>query len=245
MTRDELTVWINNEITGGGSISVEMPKAEIKRVIEKSVLEVYQLYQDSLEHKWMLMPRDLFWTKAFRETRTIQFADCVTSVIKFQEARRRYSFYGFNDPDLSFDKAVNSGIYFGSQFNNEWITGMQISWLTWDQMKLFSLIDIQHSWNPITHRLLVTGHDPKADVVCEMYVRVPEDQLFDDPWVRKYICGKCKIEMSRIIGTFQATLVGSVQINYGVWKEEGAEDVNECKDYWKEMQQGSWFISFP
>ena len=144
MTKDEFTNWINEEITLGGSISIELPKKEIKRVIDKATSEIYLLYPDSLEHKFMLIPKELFWRQEFRKERVIEFSDCVTAVTRFQEAHKMYNFYGFNDPDMSFQKAVNSGIYFGGQFNNEWITGMQIAWLSWDQMKTFSLVDIRH-----------------------------------------------------------------------------------------------------
>lgn len=245
MTKDELTNWIDNEITLGGSIDIKLPRQEIRRVIEKATREVYLLYVDSVEQKWMLMPKALFYRPEFRANRVIQFADCVTAVTRFQEAHKMYNFYGFNDPDMSFQKAVNSGIYFGSQFNNEWITSMQISWLSWDQMKTFSLVDIRHSWNPNTHRLQVLGHDPKADVICEIMTKVPEQELWEDPMVRKYIGGKCKVEVSRLIGTFTTNLIGGITVNSGLYKDEGTEEINEAKEYFKETNKGDWFVSFP
>lgn len=245
MTKDELTNWINDEITLGGSISIELPKKEIKRVIEKATKEVYQLYADSVEQKYMFIPKELFYRPEFRQDRVIQFADCITAVTRFQEAHKMYNFYGFNDPDMSFQKAVNSAIYFGSQFNNEWLTSMQVAWLSWDQMKTFTLVDIRHYWNPNTHRLQVLGHDPKTDVICEMMVKVPEEALWEDGMVRKYICGKCKVEVSRLIGTFTSNLIGGITVNSGLYKDEGTEEITEAKEYFTNTNKGYWFVSFP
>lgn len=246
MTKSELSAWIDSEITLGGAIGIQLPKAEIDRVIDKATNEVYELYTDSLEHKFLLMPSSIFWTPEFRANRTIQFADCVTSVIKFQEAQRRFGLSGFRDGDISWNKAIYSGIFFGSPMNTEWILDMSVAWLSWDQMKTFTVVDIQHHWNRLTHRLTVTGHEPKSQfLVVELMTKVKPEDLYEDPWVRKYIAGKCKVEVTRMIGTFTQTLVGGVNVNSTTYKDEGQAEIDECKEYWKDLIQASWFISFP
>jgi len=37
------------------------------------------------------------------------------------------------------------------------------------------------------------GHDPYNDVYCEVAVKVDEQELFEDPWVRQWIAAKCKL----------------------------------------------------
>lgn len=88
---------------------------------------------------------------------------------------------------------------------------------------------------------MVLGHDPHCNVFCELAVKVPETELWDDPWVKQWIGAKCKLQIAKKIGTFTANLIGGVTINTGLYTDEANKDLDECKERWNNMQQADWF----
>ena len=245
MTKDELIKWIKNDITVGGQININIPDSEYERVIKYRTRELYEYYMDSLQSKFIIISPRVFMSPEFRSNRQIQFPDCVISVYKFYELNRRNGLFGINDPDISFNRAFQSDMWFGSPMNFDTISYRLTQWMAWDQMKEFTLIDIQHSWNRNTHRLLVSGHDPHVPVYCEFYEKVPDEDLWEDPWAKKWICAYCKKEVSRMIGTFTATIIGGVTVNANIWKEEADEEIKDCKEYFKEVNTNTTFEMWP
>lgn len=245
MTRDELRSWIKDEVTMSGSININIQDKEIDRIIDKGTLELYELYPDALKDSCCIIPLHTFRTSNFKQTRTIQFPKCVYSITEFKEMKRRNGLFGIQDPDISFNKAFQADMYFSAPYNMDTVSFRTYQWSLWDQMKQFTLIDIQHSWNRLSKTLLVTGHDPLTDVWCRLNVIVPEQELWEDPWARMWISAKCKLQVYKLLGTVSSNLIGGVTINANVYKEDADNDINTCKEYWKEINQASYFEAFP
>lgn len=243
MTLEEMVEWLKDEVTMSGSINVNLSDAEYKRIIEKETLKIYEKYPDSLETRYCIIPRQNFYTKEFRQNRMIQFPSCVLSVSKFQEMSRRNAMFGTSDPDFGFNKMFQADMWLGSQMNLDSVMFRTIQWSVWDQLKQFSLVDINHSWNRARHTMLVTGHDPYYDVYCEVYCKVQEDLLWEDPWVKQWIGAKCKLNVARSIGTFTVNLLGGVTVNTALYTDEAKSEIEECENTWKDMLQGDWIIT--
>ena len=88
----------------------------------------------------------------------------------------------------------------------------------------------------------MTGHDPRCNVWCEPYVKVPETQLFDDIYCQKWIAAKCRMNVARMIGTFTTQLIGGVTVNTNLYTEEAKDDINDCKEYWKSLRDADMFF---
>lgn len=245
MNRDDLRNWVKDEVTMSGSIQLNITDKEIDRVIDYATQEVYEMYPDALKDSCCIIPLATFRTPEFKRTRTIQFPKCVMSVTEFREMKRRNSLFGIQDPDISFNRAFQSDMYFSAPYNMDTVTFRTMQWSLWDQLKMFTLVDIQHSWNRNSHTLLVPGHDPFTDVWCRLMVKVPEQELWEDPWCKKWIAAKCKKQVHKLLGTVTANIIGGVTINANIYKEDADADIQECKDYWKELIQGDYFLAFP
>lgn len=234
--------WLKNEITMSGSINISLSDAEYERILDKEINMVYQLYPVAVKHQYVVIGKDKFYLPEFRKTRTIKFPDCVLSVGRFEEMKRRNSIFGIFDADFSFNKCFQADMWLGSQMNMDSVMFRTIQWSLWDQMKVFDLVDIKHDWNEADHTLLVLGHDPTVDVWCEVWTKVPPTELYDDPWVRQYLCGKCKLQVAKMIGTFTTTLPGGVSVNYNLWTEEANKEIDECKEQWKMQTNADHFF---
>ena len=241
MTRKELVAWLKDEVTLSGALAINLPEAEYERIIDREVKAVYELCPEAVKTAWTIIKREWFYRPEFRKNRTIQFPDCVIAVTKFQEMKRRNSMFGINDPDFSFNRAFMADLWLGSQMNMDSVAFRTIQWGLWDQLKTFILVDIRHRWNWIDKTLVVLGHDPTVNVYCQLAVKVAEQDLFNDYWVRKWIAAHCKLQANKLMTLFTTQVIGGVTINMSAYTEEANKDIDECKEKWKDNNTIGWF----
>lgn len=243
MTKDELRKFIIEEITMSGAINISLPDKEIDRIIDNETRQLYEIYVDTITDKYTIVPCGMFYTPEFRQNRMLQFPDCVKSVGKVEEMKGRSTMWGINDPDISFSRAFQADLWM-SPMGSDTVVFRTIQWSMWSQMKQFNLVDIQHSWNRQTHRLLFTGHDPKTNVFIEIFEKNPENDVWEDPYSRKWICAKVKKQVAKMLGLFTYNIIGGVTINSNVYSTEADADIEECNKHFAEINQPDWFIKF-
>jgi len=176
-----------------GSINLALTDEEFNRVIDKETNMIYELYPEAVNFDFVIIHRSVFYQPEFRKNRIIQFPDCVLSVIKFEEMRRRNSMFGIADPDFGFNRMFQADLWMGPHMSMDTVMFRTIQWSVWDQLKQFNLVDIAHEWNRNKHTLYVKGHDPQAHVYCEVATKVDPQYLWEDPWVKQWIAAKCKL----------------------------------------------------
>lgn len=244
MTKDELREFVIAEISMSGTINIKMSQKEIDRIIDNETKQIYEIYRDALVEKYTIIPREYFYTPEFRKNRTLKFPDCIKSVTRFEEMTCRSMMWGINDPDVNFHRAFTADLWM-SPMGSDTVVFRTIQWNMWNQLKNFNLVDIQHTWNRNTHTLVVKGHDPRASVYVEVFEEVPPEQLYEDPWVRKWICAKAKKQVAKALGLIQYNTIGGATINYNLYTEEAQNDIEECKEFFASINTPDWFISFP
>ena len=244
MKKTDLIKFVRNEITFSGALKINMPDAEIERIIDNETEAVYDLDRESVEMKYTIIPKGIFTTRNFRQTRTIQFPDCVRFITRLEEIKGRSSMWGINDPDISFTRLMNSDLFL-SPLGSDTVALRTIQWSAWDQMKNYTLVDLNHSWNPKTHRLLITGHDPMYNVYAELSEKIDPTILWDDRWVRQWICAKAKKQGAKLFGIIPMTLLGGATLNASIIDQDADNDITACKEYWDKNNNPDWFLCFP
>ena len=73
------------------------------------------------------------------------------------------------------------------------------------------------------------GHDPRVNVFCGLYIKVPEEEAFDNVWVQKWIAAHCKLQANKLMTLFQTNLVGGITINMSSYVEEANADIEFLK----------------
>ena len=248
MTKNDFIKNIVDEITISGSLNIEVKTDEIERIIENEKRNVFRNWRDTVELRYGIVPVTQFRTPEFRASRTIQFPDCVLNIGHLEEMRRKNSLFGLaGDPDFTFGRFMNQDMLIPGNFlSTDAVVYRTIQMSTWDQLKTFNLSDIKHRFDEVSHVLTVLGHDPIAPVFCELYVKAPEEKLFDDPWVQKWMGAKCKLQVAKAIGTFTATTIGGVTVNYNLYTDEANKDLDECKEFFKNLRDADhFFITVP
>ena len=243
MTKEELIESINDEITGSCSIPYSLPTNEIERIIDKEMKYLYREYRALLQDKIYVISKNYYQTAEWKATRTFQLNKCTEGIKKVVEMTGGSRVFGINDPDLSFDRLMASDLYL-TPMSSDQITYRTIQHSFWDLARAFNLVDINHNFNPNTHRLIITGRTPVQSLFVLAMDHIPEEDAYEDTVVIEWIIAKAKLSLAKILGTFNYNLVGGVTINFEQWRTEGNEKIQELKEKIKSDDVADWFTMF-
>ena len=242
MTREDFIQNIVDEITISGSLNVTVKTKEIERIIDNDNRNVFRNWRDAVELRYGIIPVSQFRTPEFRQSRTIQFPDCVWGIEEFREIRDGSRLFGINDPDLSMERVMGSDLWL-SPFSSDVITTRTVSYSWFDLARSFTLKDINFHFNLNTKRVQVIGHDPIAPVLCRVFVQIEDAALYDDYMFLKQCIGKTMVQIPRVLKTFEVTLVGGVSIGT-YFMDLGKQYLDEVKEYINGQQNPDWFLMF-
>ena len=243
MTKEELINAINDEITSSCSLPYSLPTKEVERIIDKEMRFLYREYRELLQDKIYILNKSYYTSPEWKATRTFQLNKCTEGVKKVTEMTGGSRVFGINDPDMNFDRLMASDLYL-TPLSSDQITYRTIQHSFWDLARAFNLIDINHDFNPNTHRLIITGRTPVQSLFILAMDHIPEEDAYEDTIVIEWMIAKAKISLARILGAFNYNLIGGVTINYEQWRMEGNEKIQELKDKIKGDDVPDWFIMF-
>jgi hypothetical protein len=243
MTLQDFITLVNAEITASCSIPFSPPPTEIERIVKIEQEWMYREYRDAVQDGWYILDKKYYQTTEWKATRTFQLPSCVMAIKMLTEMTAGQRVFGINDPDMSFDRLMAADLYL-TPLSSDQITYRTIQWSFWDLAKQFNLRDVQHHFNINTKRLIITGRDLVESLWVTTLNKIPAEDLYDDPLFFKWVVAKAKIQLSRIIGTFNYTLLGGVQINYADLAAQGKEELDELKEKIKTDSPPDWFMNF-
>lgn len=243
MTKEELIDLVENEITVSGQLKLSVNKNEISRIIDMEKRYVYRDWPFTTELKHAVMNPAAFRTPEFNASRTIQLPDCVWGIQEFCEIKDGMRLFGINDPDLRLERVMASDLWL-SPFSSDVITSRTISYSWFDLARSFTLTDIQFNFNFNTHRIKVIGHNPLSPVLIRAWVAIDEGNLYEDYYFQRWIIARCKMQLHRVLKTFEYTTIGNVSITSMLY-DQGKQELDEIKEYMKNNTQPDWFLMFP
>jgi hypothetical protein len=244
MTKAEFIDMINGEITASCSLPYSPPKAEIERIINKEMRFLYREYRELLQDRIYIINKGYYTTQQWKDTRTFQMNNCTEGIKKVVEMTGGSRVFGINDPDLNFDRLMASDLYL-TPLSSDQITYRTIQWSFWDLARSFNLQDINHDFNPNTHRLIITGRTPVESLFVLALDQIPLEEAYEDTIVLDWMVAKAKLSLARILGTFNYQLLGNVQINYDNWRTEGNEELEKLREKIAGDNPPDWFLMFP
>lgn len=244
MTKAELILEVQNELTASCALPYSPPDKEIERIIDLQMRWLYREYRELIYDRIYLVPQETFQSQEFRDSRTIQLQDCTEGVKQVVENTSGNRVFGINDPDMKFDRLMASDLYL-TPLSSDQITYRTIQWSFWDLARAFNLRDINHDFNPNTHRLAITGRTPENSLLVIALDHIPVEDAYEDPIVIQWMIAHGKKSLARILGTFNYQLAGNVTINFDAYRTEGNEELVELKEKIKGDNPPDWFLMFP
>jgi hypothetical protein len=244
MNKAEFIDRINGEITASCALPYSPPKAEIERIIDKEMRWLYREYRELLYDRIYIINKKYYQTQDWKDTRTFQMNNCTEGIKQVKEMTGGSRVFGINDPDLNSDRLMASDLYL-TPLSSDQITYRTIQHSFWDLARAFNLVDINHDFNAITHRLAITGRTPIQSLFVLALDQIPAEDAYEDTIVLEWMIAKAKLSLARILGTFNYQLLGNVQINYDIWRTEGNEELERLREKIKGDNPPDWFIMFP
>ena len=100
---------------------------------------------------------------------------------------------------------------------------------------------ISFKYNRLTNNLRFLGELPKSDVILDVLVRVPDCDLYNDDLFRRYVIADCKVQLSRILGSYNYNMPGNITINVDSIADDGKTEKEQVIQELKDMS-GAWYI---
>ncbi len=255
---DSLVSEINDELSIACQIPFTVPKKALVRMINRAKEYFYKIYEDSVEEMYIALPAGSFAKESFRKglnssseelsqanlesTRGIITMPprvwAVNNVFEmggFQGEDGGFGSRSFSagDPDFAIDKFIYSNT-FGAGIGSENLMYYVINEKFIDNARQALQQQISYSYNRLTNKFRFQGELPKRAVVFQIYATVPDCALYSDEAFIRYCIAQAKIQLARIMGTFNYNLPGNITINYDMIMSEGKEEleaiIQEIKD---------------
>lgn len=264
---EDLIEEINDELTVACQIPFTVPQKEIARIVKMAKKWFYKNYEDSVEPMYIAVP-SIRWTKdgfalgidkdntdvqtsnLKSQRGTITLPDGVFSVNNVFEINRfsgedgGFSDNSFSagDPDFGIDKFIYSDVY-GAGLGSENLMYYVINSKFIDNARQVLQQQISYNYNRNTHKMRFMGQLPENDVVLEIYSKIPDCDLFQDEIFIRYVIAKAKVQLSRILGTFNYNLPGNITINYDLIRSEGQEELQQIIEEIKNDEGVDYFFT--
>jgi len=258
MTEADLIQEVKDEIAHSASLPYNLNDQEIKRIIKRARAYFYDNYQYAVEDKIFILGKELFANPSFRATRQIQLPSCVRTVYDVREVGGS-GLIGTPDKDFGDSKLLGSELML-SPFSGDNLVYRTVLYSFFDLAKAYLLETFAFTYNKNTKRLTINGRDPNRtkttmgessttmydgkDVACRAYIDIPEESLYDDELFVRYVLAEAKINIGRLLGTFEYNRPGGVRINYNNIQSLGTAEKTEILQMIKDENTPSWFLQW-
>lgn len=243
-TQDEFISLVQQEISVACALPFTVPLKEIERIIKFSADWFYKKYEDAVEERFVIIPKTMFELPEFKKSRTVTVPDCVFSIFSVKKMRedfgRTYSFDGTGDFGVE-RLFLSDSVSIGQGTENMMYYVLNLSWL--DLANHIINHTVSYNYNRSSHKLFFGGETPNKDCVCQAYIKLPFEYLFNDEVFYRYVVAKCKIQLSRILGTFTFNLPGNITINYDLIRSEGQEELTKIEEEIKADEGMDFFFT--
>jgi hypothetical protein len=244
MYRDEFISNVQQELSVACALPFTIPQAELERIINISADWFYKKYEDAVEERYYFITGKLFETDQFRIKRTVTLPDCVLSVWGLKKLKEDFG------RSMSFDGTADFGIErlflsdstsLGQGTENMMYYTLNMYWL--DVASHIINHSVSYNYNRNSHELFFAGEKPDRDCVAICYVKLPVETLMNDEIFFRYVVAKAKMQLSRIIGTFNFNLPGNITINYDLIREEGKDELDAIQEEIKSEEGMDFFFT--
>jgi hypothetical protein len=240
---------VQEELTVGCQLPINIPRKELARIIKMAKKWFYKKYEYALKEKFFVLTRDLWDTDEFKQTRSVLLPDNVYSVYGVWECGREgLSQLSWNhlDTDFSIEKFISNDVYGQNSMvgiSSQYLADYVIHESFYDMARQLLVNKLTFGYQRLTREFSFLGEVPKDHVVLEIYETIDDCSLFSDEIFHRYVVAQAKVQMSRVLGTFNYNLPGNIQINYDLIRGEGQEEIREIKEEIKTDEGADWFMT--
>ena len=243
---EEFIELVQSDITIFGALPRNLPDQSIRQYVETIALEwFYQNYKTATTTMYYHVHKDFFRTPEYAKHKYIQLPNevqFVTWAKRIDDAN--YFQLGINVPSLSINLGVSNSPFLSSFATTIGELGVYktiIDSLS-DMLDQMNLYTVKSYYNHPTRRLEILS-DYHYHIMLEVEVRIPVEYLYTNSYFLQYVTAWSKMQLGRLLGTFNYVLPGGVKYNASDLKQEGKEEMDAVKEYiTKTINNNSLFV---
>lgn len=261
MTELELIKEIEDALSYSCSLPYNMNQTEISRIIKRARDYFYDNYQYAVERRIIILGRSIFSNPNFRATRQIKLPDNIVTVFDVRETNG-VGISGNPDRDFGDSKLLGSELLL-SPFVGDNLVYRTVMYSYFDLARAYLLETFAFNWNKNSKKLTILGRDPNranvggyqaggmnggypggVDVAIQCFVKIIEDDLYDDELFVRYCIGKSKEALGNMLSVFDYNLPGGVKVNAQNIISQGKEEVQEVMQMINDENSPSYFLQW-
>ena len=252
-TEDQLIEEVQADLSASCSLPYSLNVAEIKRIIKRARLFFYDNYQYAVEDRYFILNSSLFNMPQFKRTRQIQLPDCVIGVMEVRQATGS-GLTGTPDKDFGDSKLLGSELML-SPFVGDNLVYRTVLYSFFDLAKAYLLETYADGFNKNSKMLTILGRDPGSsnidghmgdgtDVVVKASIAIPEEYLYSDELFVRYVLAQAKINIARLLGTFNYNLPGGITVNPAAISAVGTQEMTDVMKMIDSENCNGWFLQW-
>lgn len=242
---EQLIDIIQQDLTFSGMMPKQIPDTEIRRIIKEIAADYfYKNYQFSVIRSYYMLKRECMTTAEYLQYRYIEFPQEIENVTKIIQMDAPSMFrLGIQAPYLSVNLGVTNQPFLTSFITTAGDLGVYRSIISGfaDEINKMTKSTIKFSYNNLDHRLHLLSN-VEFDMVLEVYVRIEEEELFDNYLFKMYCTGLSRMRLGEMLGRMNITMPGGFNWQSSEVYTQGKDLVTEVIEKLKAESQVSWFF---
>lgn len=241
---------IVQELTQSCALPLPIPASAIPPLILQAAQHFWETDDQSIEERWYCLPnREFLKCGANMIAKLPQQIISVNGVYKTTDSFN-YGVMG----DFSLERMIlnNSALAAGAGGSLSDVfgsgTGYNLTDVTaalYEVQTYRSMFDVPltYNYNQYSNDLVILGALGTSDLMLNVFKRVKIQDLYKSYYFFRY-CVCCGLRsMATIMGTFEFKLAGGVTINYSVWRDQAAAEMDKIDEWIQKNHAADYFIN--
>jgi hypothetical protein len=245
MTIEMIVDYVQADLTFSGLMPKVLPDGEILRLIKEKALEwFYKNYQLAVMKSYFHLDKNFLKHEQFTRLGYIIMPEEVENVVRITEINDPSLFrIGIQAPNLSINFGVTNQPYLTSFVTNVGELGVyrQILSAFSDEINKMSRNYTKYTYNPVNHRLHILD-EVRCDFMLEVYVRIEQEEVFNNQLFKDYITALGRIRLGEALGRMTFNMPGNFQYNASDLISQGQELLTKTEEAVKINSPNSSFF---
>lgn len=240
----EFISMVQQELSVACAIPLTIKESEIIRIIKTSLDWFYKNHDDFTEARYLVIPKTIFSTDSFKKSRVIKLPSCIFGIYSLKKVNENISSVQSWDGTADFGVErlmLSDSNTMGVGTDNIMYYTLSLYWV--DLISHLVTHTISFNYNHISNNLFIGGETPSRDCVAGVYIKLTVEDAIKDEMFFRYIVAKCKLQLTRVLGTFKFNLPGGVELDYSIMRDEGKEEIEKIEEEIKDSQGMDFFFT--
>lgn len=242
---EQLIDIVQNELTISGLFPKILPDPEIHRIIKEHALEwFYKNYQFSVIKSYYYMSQDCFTSDVYTNYKYFILPEEIENITRIVKIDDPSLFrLGIQAPHLSINLGVTNQPFLTSFVTTVGELGVYRSILSAfsDEINKMTKQTLKFSYSHINKRLEILT-EVTTDLMLDVYVRLPQEDIFDFQLFKDYVIGLSKVRQGEAVSRFNLTMPGGFNYQAESMMSEGKALIEKVETKIKGESQTGWFF---